>query len=190
MGATPGRSEGSGTATAPCGQSCSGQCGCGGCCGSVHFGAQDLGPQDRLVEAELAVELVDRVRLRDHVDDGVNAVRLLLDLVREPPPAPYVDLVHRATPGLHDRQELVERGLDGLLFERGIEDDHHLIAAHAGTCLLWTDAATVSPWQEGPRRHRCEIPGTRCGCVSLPGRTDRLAQDSGAPGTGKTNRTR
>src|SRR5882757_414351 len=182
MGATPGRSEGSGAATA--------RPAVGALrpvllrwvlLRSVHLGAEDLGPDDRLVEAELAVELMDRVRVRDHVDDGVDAVRLLLDLVGQPTPAPHVNLVHRATPGLHDRQELVEGGLDGLLFERRIEDDHHLIAAHAGTCLLWTNAATVSAWQEEPQRHRREIPGTRCGCVSLPGRTDRLAQDSGAP---------
>ena len=35
-----------------------------------------------------------------------------------------------ATATGHDRQELVERRLDGALLEIGIEDDHELVMAH------------------------------------------------------------
>src|SRR6476659_4599655 len=59
-------------------------------------GAQHLGAQDGLVEVELAVELLDRVRVGGQVDDGVDALGLLGDLEREPATAPDVDLLHGA----------------------------------------------------------------------------------------------
>src|SRR5215470_6231989 len=98
--------------------------------GSVAFRAQDLGPQDRLVQAELAVEFPDGVRLGHHVNDGVNALGLLVDVVGQPPPAPYVDLVHASAPVPDNREELIQRGLDGVFLKTWIEDDHHFVAAH------------------------------------------------------------
>src|SRR5207247_11101215 len=78
------------------------------CRGSMVLRAQDLGPQDRLVQAELAVELPDGVRLGQHVDDGIDALGLLVDLVGQPPPAPPLDLVHAPAPVLDHREELVQ----------------------------------------------------------------------------------
>src|SRR4051794_38377094 len=45
---------------------------------SVDLGAQQLGPQHRLVQIELPVELGDRGRLGLDVDDGVEAFDLLV----------------------------------------------------------------------------------------------------------------
>jgi hypothetical protein len=59
----------------------------------VGLGAEDLGPEDRLVQVHLAVELLDDRRLGLQVDDRVDALRLLLDLVRETTTAPGVDLL-------------------------------------------------------------------------------------------------
>src|ERR1022692_959050 len=98
--------------------------------GSVVFRAEDLRPQDCLVQAELAVEFPDGVRLREHVYDGVNAIRLLVDLVGEAPTSPDVHLVDASAPGLDDREELVQRRVNCLLLEAGIENDHHLVTAH------------------------------------------------------------
>jgi hypothetical protein len=49
----------------------------------VGLGTEDLGPEDRLVQVHLAVELLDDRRLGLQVDDRVDALGLLLDLVRE-----------------------------------------------------------------------------------------------------------
>src|SRR4029450_5286272 len=59
--------------------------------------AQQLGPQHRLVESELAVELLGRGGLRGHVDDRVDALGLLLDLVCQPTAGPDVGVVGAAT---------------------------------------------------------------------------------------------
>src|SRR6476661_9605598 len=114
----------------------------GGCSGA---GAQELGPQDRLVQTELAVQLLGRGRLRRHVDDRVDALGLLLDLVGQTATAPDVDLVHGATVLGDDRQELVERGLDRALFELGVEDDHEFVLTHADNPPPLDYAVTVSP---------------------------------------------
>ena len=58
--------------------------------------AQQLGAQDGLVEAELAVELLGDLGRGGHVDDDVEALGLLLDVVGETALAPDVDLVDRA----------------------------------------------------------------------------------------------
>ena len=60
------------------------------------LGAQQLGAQDGLVEAELAVELLGDLGRGGHVDDDVEALGLLLDVVGETVLAPDVDLVDRA----------------------------------------------------------------------------------------------
>src|SRR3954453_5063533 len=125
----------------PCFSSC--RCRRGrGCSGA---GAQELGPQDRLVETELTVQLLGRGRLRRQVDDGVDALGLLLDLVGQTATAPDVDLVHGATVLGDDRQELVERGLDRALFELGVEDDHEFVLTHADNPPPLDYAVTVSP---------------------------------------------
>jgi hypothetical protein len=62
----------------------------------VHIRPDDLGPQHRLVQPELAVELLDRRRLGGELDDGIDAFGALVDLVREAPPAPDVELLDAA----------------------------------------------------------------------------------------------
>src|SRR5258708_4213758 len=94
---------------------------------------QDLRPQDRLIQVELTVKLLDSVRFRHHVNDGIDALGLLVDLVGEPSPTPDIDLVHRAASGRDHLQELLKRRLDSTLLKRGVEDDHHLVTAHTLT---------------------------------------------------------
>src|SRR5690606_7768136 len=77
--------------------------------GSASVRAQDLRPQDGLVQAELAVELLGGVGGRREVDDRVDALGLLLDVVRQAATTPDVHLVDGAAVGLDDRQVLVER---------------------------------------------------------------------------------
>src|SRR5260221_8893927 len=104
----------------------------------VQLRPQYLGPQHCLVQVQLAVKLLHGVRLGYQVDDRVDALGLLVDLVGEPPAAPNVDLVD-CSPSRRDYlEELVKRWLDGALFKRGIEDDHHLVTAHDRPCLLRT----------------------------------------------------
>src|SRR6478735_3210866 len=101
-------------------------------------GAQDRGPQDDLVETELAVELLGGRGRRVEVDDGVDALGLLLDVVRQAATAPDVDLVDSATVGLDDRQVLVERRSNGALLDLGVKDDHEFVLTQAHTHLLWS----------------------------------------------------
>ena len=83
------------------------------------------------------------------VDDGVDALGVLLDLVRHPATTPHVDATRRATVLADHVEVLVERRLDGALVETRVEDDHHFIGTHSGLHLLWARAATGFPWQEG-----------------------------------------
>ena len=72
------------------------------------------------------------------VEDGVDALGLLVDLERQPATAPDVDLVDGATRLLHDIEERVETRGDGALLEIGVEDHHDLVMTHDDTHLLWT----------------------------------------------------
>src|SRR5689334_8977962 len=92
--------------------------------GSVDLGADDLGTEDRLAQVELPVELLDRGRLSRQVDHRVDAFGLLLDVVRQAPPAPDVDLLDAAAAVLDDLQERVERRVRGALVDAGVEDRH------------------------------------------------------------------
>src|SRR5690242_17463553 len=94
---------------------------------SAGLGPDDLGTQDGLVEPQLTVQLGDGLGGRLKVDDGVDALGLLVDLEREPATAPDVELLHRATRGPDHVQVLVERRGDGALLERGIEDHHEFV---------------------------------------------------------------
>jgi hypothetical protein len=51
--------------------------------GLVQFRTEDLGPQHRLVQVELAVQLLDDLRRGLEVDDRVDALGLLADLIGE-----------------------------------------------------------------------------------------------------------
>src|SRR5262249_37920612 len=106
--------------------------------------AQDLGPQNRLVQAELAIELCDGVRHGVHVDDGVDALGPLVDLVGEAPAAPHINLVHAPAARGDHGQELLQGRLDGVFLETRVEDDHHFVMAHKRNCPLWTDGHVLS----------------------------------------------
>src|SRR3954452_25580170 len=71
---------------------------------SAGLRPDDFGPQDGLVEAQLTVQLGDGLRRGLQVDDGVDAFGLLVDLEREPSPAPHVELLDRAARGADDIQ--------------------------------------------------------------------------------------
>src|SRR5665648_72095 len=94
-------------------------------------GAQELGPQDGLVQAELTVQFLCRGRLRAEGDDGVDALGLLLDVVGQTAFAPQVDVVHSAVVLGDNGQELVERGLNRAFLEIGVENDHEFVLTHA-----------------------------------------------------------
>src|SRR5690606_6316806 len=70
-------------------------------------GTKQLRPHDRLVEAELTVQLLGRCGLRGEVDDGVDALGLLLDLVGQATTAPDVDVVDGAPVLGDDGEELL-----------------------------------------------------------------------------------
>src|SRR5690349_7271769 len=74
---------------------------------SVGFRPDQLGAQDGLVQVELPVELLREVRLGLHVDDGVDALGLFLDLVGELAPAPDVDVLDGAATLADDVEEPV-----------------------------------------------------------------------------------
>ena len=91
------------------------------------LGAEHLRAQDGLAELQLAVELDGRVGVRGEVDDGVDALALLLDLVGEATTAPDVDVLDRATVVADDAEELVQAGGDGALIDLGIENYHQFV---------------------------------------------------------------
>src|SRR5215469_9294003 len=106
--------------------------------------AQDLGPQNRLVQAELAIEFRDGVWHGVHVDDGVDALGPLVDLVGKAPTAPDINLVHAPAARGDHGQELLQRRLDGVFLETRVEDDHHFVMTHERNCPLWTDGHGLS----------------------------------------------
>src|SRR5204863_7175753 len=59
--------------------------------------AQNLGPQHRLVEVQLAVQLLDGSGLAVDVQHHVDAFALLVDLKGEPAASPHIDLLDTAT---------------------------------------------------------------------------------------------
>src|SRR6516162_6425827 len=106
--------------------------------------AQDLGTQNRLVQAELAIEFRDGVWHGVHVDDGVDALGPLVDLVGEAPAAPHINLVHASAARGDHGQELLQGRLDGVFLETRVEDDHHFVMTHKRNCPLWTDGHGLS----------------------------------------------
>src|SRR4051812_35287925 len=133
----------------------------GGCyskSGLVQFRTEDLGPQHRLVQVELTVELLDDLRRGLEVDDRVDTLGLLVDLVGETTAAPGVDLLHAAAAVADDGQEGLDQRGDSALLEIGVENEHELVVTHRGTHLLWT---------QRPRHFR----GRRvCACVATVAR--------------------
>src|SRR5690606_24615664 len=80
---------------------------------SVGVGANDLRPQHRLIEPELAVELRDGPGLAGQVEDAVNACALVVDVVGEPTPAPDVHLLPAPAGVTDGREVLLQRRGDG-----------------------------------------------------------------------------
>src|SRR3954462_7257980 len=101
--------------------------------GSLAVGADDLGPEDRLVQRELAVELLDRVGLGVEGHHGVDALLVLLDLVGHAAAAPDVDGLDRPAVLADDVEVLVERRADGALLETRVEDHHHFIGTQSSS---------------------------------------------------------
>src|SRR5690606_30911336 len=82
---------------------------------------------DGLVEAELARELNRRRGARREVDDGVDALGLLLDLIGQTTASPNVDCVDGATLCADDVEELVEARSDSALVKLGVKNDHEFV---------------------------------------------------------------
>ena len=98
--------------------------------GDRLFGAEHLGAHDGLAEVQLAVELIGGLGLGGEVDDGVDALGLLVDLVSQTTTSPDVDLVDGAAIVSDDVEELVKARSNGALVDLGIEDDHQLVLVH------------------------------------------------------------
>src|SRR6266496_873636 len=112
---------------------------------SALVGTDDLGAEHRLGEVELAVQLGDGGRLGLHVDHRVDALDILVDLVRQAAPAPHIDLLHAAAALADNVEELVEGRRHGALLEIGSEDHHELVMTQGNTHLLWTQTVTGLP---------------------------------------------
>src|SRR5215211_5173453 len=105
---------------------------------SAQIWPDDLSPHDRLVDSELAIQLLDVLWFGGDVDHRVDALGLLPDFVRQPPAAPDVDVVDRPTTLGDYFQVPVERGLNRTLLGIRVEDDHDLVLTHALPHLLWS----------------------------------------------------
>ena len=93
-------------------------------------GRRTLVAEDRLAQVELAVELLDDRGLGLQVDDRVDALGLLVDLVRQATTTPGVDLLHIAAAGADDVEEVLDQGGDSALLDLGVEDHHDLVMTH------------------------------------------------------------
>src|SRR5215207_4487717 len=100
---------------------------------SVQIRSDDFGPHDCFVDGELTVQFLDVFWFRSHINDRIDALRLLADLVREAPATPDVQVVDGATALGDHFQILLERGLNRTLLSVRIEDDHDLVLTHART---------------------------------------------------------
>jgi hypothetical protein len=129
-----------------------------------RLGSHDLRAQDRLVEVELAVQLLHDGRLGVQVDDGVDALDLLVDLEREPATAPDVDLLDGPAAVADDVEERLEGGSDGPLLQVGVEDDHELVVTQVTHLLLWTTR---------PRTFRGRRAFASANLLTLPARRSR-----------------
>src|SRR3954453_4518565 len=98
--------------------------------GALALEAQDLGAQHGLVEPQLAVELGDGGRLAGGLEEGVDALDVLLDLVGEAALAPHLDLLDRTAVRTDNVQEGLQRRLHGALVETRVEDDQQLVVTH------------------------------------------------------------
>src|SRR5690606_40378023 len=110
---------------------------------SVSLGPHALGAQHGLGKAELPVELGHGFGLALDVEHRVDALALLVDLVRELAAAPDVDLLDRATGFTYDPEILLEDWGDGALLGLRVQDHHDLVTTHDGSpTVVFT--ATVS----------------------------------------------
>src|ERR1043166_7960756 len=123
----------------------------------ARFRPDDLRTQDGLVESQLAIQLRHGLRRRLEVDDGVDALGPLVDLVREAPAPPDVELLDR-TPGrpAHIAEIRVERRGEGAFLETAVEDHHDLVMTQ-DVLTSYGLTAAVSPRQEVVRRHRLAL---------------------------------
>src|SRR3954467_5025407 len=110
----------------------------------ADLGPDDLGAQHGLVESQLTVQLGHGLRRSLEVDDGVDTLGLLVDLVREAPAAPHVELLHRATRRPNHVEIRLERGGYGAFLETAVEDHHDFVMTQ-DFLTSYGLAATVLP---------------------------------------------
>src|SRR5699024_10819038 len=91
---------------------------------------QDLCPYHRLFEVELAVVILDGVRLGGQLYYDVDAFGLLFDLLSDSPLTPDVQLVDLAAGTAHDVQQSLNGRGNGALIQARVEDDHHFVLTH------------------------------------------------------------
>src|SRR5215468_3631055 len=101
---------------------------------------------------------------------------MLVDLVRQPSAAPYVDLLHAAAALPDDVQELVEGRRHRALLEVGIEDHHELVMTQRKTHLLRTRRSRAL------RDRRVDVRRTgRCADCGAPGAAPGYPKADAAP---------
>ena len=112
------------------------------------------------------------------VDDGVDALGLLVDLVGQPA-RPQMSTFSTVPPSLRTTVRNWSRdGSDGALLELGVEDDHQFVMTHASNPPPLDSAATVVPWQEGRCvKQRVTVPARR-DPERVPDRAGRLIRRS------------
>src|SRR5699024_7543008 len=102
-------------------------------CRSSGSGPSDLGAYDRLVQAELTIQFLDRGRFGGQFENGVNALGLLVDLVGQAALTPHIDVVNGAAVLAHLIQVRLSARRDRALIEIGVKNDHDFIVTQGSS---------------------------------------------------------
>src|SRR5690606_8638547 len=128
--------------------------------GLVVGQADELVADDVVREPELVLETRE-VRATDELDDEVVALGLLVDLVGEAALAPAVRLADLAALGRDLLLHPPDDGLDVVLLEIAVGDDHEFVRSHQRVLTsLWTRPAGRGPGPSGAGRRldRARLP--------------------------------
>src|SRR2546429_573182 len=96
----------------------------------VLVGPHHLSPQHRLIQAELTVELGHRRGRGLEIDNGVDALGMLRDFVRQPASTPDINLLNRSAILADYVEKSLQRRRYGALVQSGIENDHDFVWTH------------------------------------------------------------
>ena len=106
--------------------------------------ADDDGTHDAVRDLVDTVQLSREIGLGLKTNQRVNALRLILDRVRQTALAPVLDLYLRAV-RLNERLELVHNSGSRCLFQLGVNDEDSLVLARNLCHILSTSFWTFGP---------------------------------------------